>query len=52
MPDTMPTSREPSQPRAKGHAMNPFMRFILTYSPFILLVAAAAIGFLHVTYYW
>jgi hypothetical protein len=32
--------------------MNAITRFVITYSPFIMLVAAAAIGFLHVEYYW
>lgn len=32
--------------------MSAVKRFVLTYSPFILLVAAAAVGFLHVNYYW
>lgn len=45
-PERLPT------PHAKRHAMNTVKRFILTYSPFIVLAAAAVIGVLHVTYYW
>ena len=32
--------------------MNIVKRFILTYSPFLLLAAAAAIGALHIMYGW
>jgi hypothetical protein len=32
--------------------MKSVKRFVLTYSPFIMLAAAAVVGIVHVNFYW